>query len=1301
MKPLKLRTKLLSAGLLSLAIPVLVIGFAGVFQSTRSITEMARHGMGNTADSLAGGLNLILQEQIAAIRNIALSDSVVAAAEEAAMEGGKPSQDDILSAQKKITKIKDAEEDRLESIVLVGRNRLVFASSDNGKFKGLDLSGRHYLDLAFNGEPNISSVVFSRATGKVICIAACPIYSSSGKEITGAVAMDIELKFLTGIIRELESGKSGYAYLVDRSGLYITHPDKEYILKGNISKIKGMETMLAESARGIGGVLQYEMDGVPQFAAFAPVPIAGWTVVNTVAENVLYAPAYFTRDVIIGAAILFFVLAFIFFFFFARNLTAPLIQIAEATKKIASGDLEIEVGGKDRQDEIGTLAAAFADMAAGIGKARKESERNDWLKTGIARLNEVMRGDPDLATLSTKVIAETAQYLGARVGALYILDNVDQSTLSLMGSYAYTKRKNLSNAFKSGEGLVGQAALEKQQILIKNVPEDYIKITSGLGEGIPRFICVTPFLYEDHVKGVIELGTFDEISEREMEYLSQAMPALAIAVESAHARMQLAAALEGSQRFSAKLQTQQEELKTANEELEEQTGRLRISEEMLKTQQEELQVTNEELEEKNELLGRQKREVEAARSQIQEKAEEVTLASKYKSEFLANMSHELRTPLNSLLLLAQSFADNREGNLTEEQIESARVIHGSGSDLLDLINEILDLSKIEAGRMDLHMAPASVSDLVDGIHASFDHVAREKGLDMEIKVDTGTPDEFTTDIKRAEQVIRNLVSNAIKFTETGGVEIVFGRPLAGVDLSRSGLDPTRTLRIAVQDTGIGIAPRDQKRIFEAFQQSDGGTARKYGGTGLGLSISRELAGLLGGEIQLTSEPGGGSTFTLYLPLTGKERGKRERGPLKDAVKRERSEEPRKGRAENEPRIPDDRDDISKGDRVILAIEDDQRFARVLFDTCHERRFKCLIALTGEDGLRLAVRHLPDGIILDIRMPGMDGWAVLDALKNDIRTRHIPVHIISVEEATTESLRKGAIGHATKPLTLEALDLAFERLEKISAEKKKRVLLVEDDEKMRRSVKDLIGDGDVKVDEAATGEEALEAMRATQYGCLILDLGLPDMKGAELLARMESEGIALPPVIVHTSRDLTEQEEMGLREHADSIVIKDVRSQERLLDEVSLFLHRMIGNMPEAKKQMIRDLHENDVLLKDKKVLIVDDDMRTAFAVSRLLGERGLKPLKAANGEQALEILAREPDVDLVLMDVMMPVMDGYEAMKRIRSQAGFRNLPIIALTAKAMPEDRLKCIEAGASDYLPKPVDLDRIISMLRVWLYR
>ncbi|MBA4370173.1 MAG: hypothetical protein C0418_01155 [Coriobacteriaceae bacterium] len=956
------------------------------------------------------------------------------------------------------------------------------------------------------------------------------------------------------------------------------------------------------------------------------------------------------------------------------------------------------------KDEAGEVQGVFAAARDVTESKRMEMQLQEHaaLRTGQIELADQMRGDPEVDVLCRNTITYLCKRLEVPTGLMYLAG--EDGTLRLVASYAHKHKKHLVSEFKPGEGLVGQAALEQQDVILANVPEDYITIQSGLGKAVPRHILAKPIVHNGEVKAVIELGTLHEFVESQSLFLDTVAESIAIAVESAQGRMRLAESLEESQTLAEELQAQQEELRTANEELEEQTQALTTSEEKLRVQQEELQVTNEELEEKNELLDRQKRDVEKAREDVEEQAKELALASKYKSEFLANMSHELRTPLNSLLLLAQSLAENKAGNLTADQLESARTIHGSGNDLLNLITEILDLAKIEAGRMDLQLGTVRVRDLADGVRACFGHMTDEKGLELEIAVREDAPAEMVSDRKRIEQVIRNLMSNAIKFTDSGSVTVTFARPSPGTNLSRSSLSASTCLAVEVKDTGIGIAPEDQKTMFEAFQQVDGGTARKYDGTGLGLSISRELARLLGGEIQVESELGSGSTFTLYLPLAVSSGRKVAPGDTATVTVGRADEGAANGATRQRAaaaQIEDDRDNLKKDDRVILVIEDDPDFARLLYGKCHERDHRCLVAPTGEVGLELAGKHLPSAVILDIGLPGMDGWAVLSALKEDTDTRHIPVHIVSAEEASTESLRRGAVGHIAKPLSQEDLEDTFCRLEQVSPGKTKRVLVVEDDPNVRRETVKLIKGRDVKVDEAETGEQAFEALRSGGYDCAVLDLGLPDMDGSGLLRRLVREGVALPPVIVHTARDLTRDEEADLREHAESIVIKDVRSQERLLDEVSLFLHRVVSRMPEKKQRIIRDLHDADAVLKGKRVLIVDDDMRTTFAVSRLLSERGMETLKADNGDRALRLLEEHPDVDLVLMDIMMPVMDGYEAMKRIRDQERFRGLPIIALTAKAMPEDREKCLAAGANDYLPKPVDQERLFSMMRVWLYR
>ncbi|NQV18907.1 MAG: response regulator [Armatimonadetes bacterium] len=995
-------------------------------------------------------------------------------------------------------------------------------------------------------------------------------------------------------------------------------------------------------------------------------------------------------------------------FWIARLISSNLKKMVFIANDIADGrlDTKIEI---ESQDETGKLAEATIKMQASLLAAKNESEAQEWLKTGILRINDVMRGELDLATISTKVISEISTYLDAQIGAFYLYENItSEPTLTLLSSYAYQKRKNLSNKFKIGEGLVGQAALEKTAILLKNVPEDYIKITSGLGERIPQFICVIPFLFEGKVKGVIEIGTLNDFTDLQMEYLEQAMATTAINIETiiniktAQKSKELAQALAKSQVLTEELQSQQEELRTTNEELEEQTQLLQQSEEKLKTQQEELEVSNEELEEKNESLQRQKKDIEDARKDIEIKAEELAIASKYKSEFLANMSHELRTPLNSLLILSKMLAENKEGNMDSSQKESAEVIYKSGNDLLQLINEILDLSKIEAGRMDINLEKVKIKDIAENISNNFKHMLEEKGLSFKIEIDPKVPESILNDSQRLLQIIKNLMSNAVKFTKKGGVTVKFHLPHKDVNLSRSGLSPENSIAIAIKDSGIGISPDKQKIVFEAFQQAEGGTSRKYGGTGLGLSISRELAHLLGGEIQVKSEKGKGSTFTLYLPQQ-LEVPKKTVSPLAKITNEPFKEYQVKKESRNlvQEQIPDDRESLKKGEKSILIIEDDAKFAKLLLDQCRLKGFNGLVALTGEEGLELAEKHLPAAVILDLHLPGIDGWGVLDTLKNNSDTRHIPVHIVSVEDSTIEAFRKGAIGYLTKPVKKEELDGAFLKLEEMFSRRIKDLLVVVDNKNLRENIIKLIGNGDVHCQVAVTGAEAITKIETHKYDCVIFDLGLPNMTGFQLLKTLEERKLVIPPVIIYTGKDLTKEEEFELRNYAESIVIKGVKSEERLLDETSLFLHRMVDKLPKQKRKMIADLYNTEVIFKGKKVLIVDDDMRNVFALSKLLSEKGFNLLKAEDGLKALEILKTEPDIDLVLMDIMMPEMDGYETIRRIRAQEKFYKLPIIALTAKAMKKDYEDCIAVGASDYLPKPVDVNRLFSMMRVWLYR
>lgn len=949
------------------------------------------------------------------------------------------------------------------------------------------------------------------------------------------------------------------------------------------------------------------------------------------------------------------------------------------------------------QGAVEQLAGAFHEALV-RKRAEIRLQEHATLKATQADLAVRTRGDLPAATLCQTILTFVCQKLDIPTGLLFAAG--EDGVLHLAASHAHKRRNGEGAAFAPGEGLVGQAAAEGRMMVLEDVPERYFTIESGLGTIAPRTIVVKPVAVGDRVPVVLELGMLEAPDDAKLRMLDAVGDNIGYAIESARARDTQQRLLEHAQRLTEELQTQQEELKAANEELEEQTQRLKESEERLRAQQEELQVTNEELEEKNELLERQKKDVEQARKDLAEKAQELTLASKYKSEFLANMSHELRTPLNSLLLLSRSLADNKEGNLTPAQVEEAQVIHQGGNELLSLINEILDLSKIEAGRLELSLDAVRIADLAASARSGFQHVAEQQGLLFVTSVDRAAPEVITTDRKRLEQVIRNLVGNALKFTDKGSVELVFGAARPDAKLSRSGLDPRRAFSVTVKDTGIGIAPEQQKLIFEAFQQADGGTSRRYGGTGLGLSICREIVKLLGGEIQLSSRTGAGSVFTVYLPIDlSPERSSDRPSTMPEEGVQEQREPVRSKRVSA---IPDDRDSIAPGDRTILLVEDDAKFAGILARQCRERGLKVLAAAAGEDGIELARQYGPAGVVLDLKLPGVDGWRVLETLKEDPATRHIPVHIVSVDEPSTHALRKGAVGYAQKPVDHQQIADALQRIDHAAAQAAKRVLVVDDDDDTRKGIVELIADEDVQVDAVDRGSAAREALRANRYDCMVLDLGLQDIDGGELLRDLEAdESIEVPPVIVYTAKELTWEQNLSLRSYSESIIIKDVRSDERLLDEVSLFLHRVVAEMPEKKRQVITSLHDTNALLRGKKVLIVDDDMRTLFALTRILNERGMVALKAQNGAKAIEVLDQHPDVDVVLMDIMMPVVDGYEAMKRIRAQERFRRLPIIALTAKAMKGDQERCIRSGASDYLPKPIDQNRLVSMLRVWLYR
>ncbi len=937
--------------------------------------------------------------------------------------------------------------------------------------------------------------------------------------------------------------------------------------------------------------------------------------------------------------------------------------------------------------------------------AEKEAADKNLLLTGNSELNDKMRGEKEIKELAQEVIIQIATYLKAQIGAIYLKEN---DSLNLVGSYAFQYRKDNANTFKLGQGLVGQSALEKKPILFSQVPGDYVRINSGLGNTTPKNIIVYPFLSDGEVKGVVEVGSAHDFSDLNMQFLAMVTDNVAIAFNVAQSRMKLKELLEETQRQAEELEAQQEELKQSNEELQEKTELLEKSESELKAQQEELQQTNEELEEKANLLEDQKERLENAKMDIENKARELEVTSKYKSEFLANMSHELRTPLNSVLILAQLLAENKNGTLGDKEVDFAKNIHNSGADLLNLINEILDLSKVESGRMELDIAEVPFTEITTDITSMFSEVARNKSIDFSIKADEKTlPKILTTDKQRLEQILRNLLSNAFKFTGKGGkVTISVDKVTTQLNFKNRNLyNVPDIISFAVSDTGIGIPADKFGVIFEAFQQADGSTKRKYGGTGLGLSISRELSNALGGEIHLQSDEGKGSTFTLYIPLKFDSTIMM---PFERKIefKERKSDTPQKikpiEKAVPEKDVIDDRYNIQENDKVVLIMEDDPEFAQILLSFAKERSYKAIIAYEGNIGLSYARHYKPDAIILDMKLPVMDGAEVLKQLKSDPNLRHVPVQIISGYDRRKEGMELGAFDYMRKPVSKNDLQGAFDKIEDFVSKKLKKLLIIEDNEKQNNAIRELIGNGDVKCFSAYSGKEAHDMMLKENYDCVVVDLGLPDMSGFDLLEKIKAnDELKKVPIIIYTGKDLSKEESSRLNKLANTVVLKTADSQERLLDETTLFLHRVESRLPKEKQNIIRKLHKTDEVLKNRKVLVVDDDIRNIYSLTNVLEEEGIHCLTAENGKAALKMLKENPSIDIVLMDVMMPEMDGYEATKEIRGISKFNKLPIIALTAKAMKGDREKCLEAGMSDYIAKPVNIEQLLSLMRVWLYR
>jgi signal transduction histidine kinase/DNA-binding response OmpR family regulator/CHASE3 domain sensor protein len=972
------------------------------------------------------------------------------------------------------------------------------------------------------------------------------------------------------------------------------------------------------------------------------------------------------------------------------------IRIIEAlANKISSGDYKIRVDDAGT-DALGSLAGSLNKMAVSLDRSFSRLEESEWLQSGIASLNEKMIGEKGLEILTYNILEFITQYTQAQVGAFYVLKNDER--LGLCASIAIDKDR-IRQEIRMGEGIAGQSALSGKEILLERVDSTTLTVNYAAGSIQPAAIIAIPVFHEKRIKGVFELATLHAFSPREIEFLKAAAFNAGIAIQGAQNHQHLQELLAETQAQSEELQTQHSELENINTELEAQTMKLQASEEELKVQQEELQQANQELEERSRLLEERNELILERNLEIQAKAEELATSTRYKSEFLANMSHELRTPLNSILLLSRLMAENHAGNLSEEQIEYATVIQSSGNGLLTLIDEILDLSRIESGKMQLEYNLVGVEDISNEMKSLFKPLAKDKGIAFDVEVEMVADKMIETDRQRLQQILRNLISNALKFTARGSVILRISQQ-------------ADTIVFAVKDTGIGIAKDKQETVFEAFQQADGSTRRKYGGTGLGLSITRELTKLLGGTISLQSEEGKGSEFVLTLPMQKgailqAEHGVAALGDLLEQYKTETLQvtEPANNQVYLSSRIPmaipDDRNQINPGDKVLLIIEDDTAFARSLLDYSRQQGYKGVVSVRGDEGIALAKQLLPTGILLDVQLPVKSGWEVMEELKSDPATRPIPIHMMSVHEVKTRSISRGAVDFINKPVALEKLGEVFSKIEEALSRHPKKVLIVEENQKHAQALSYFLERFNIASSISNNISEGMDALNRAEVDCVILDMGIPAQQSYDILENIKkTPGFENLPIIIFTGKNLSHSEELRIKQYADSIVIKTAHSYQRILDEVSLFLHLVEEHKKEGSSSRYRKMGEPGEVLKGKTVLVADDDVRNIFSLTKSLEAYGMKVVSAIDGKEALQQLETTPKIDLVLMDMMMPEMDGYESTRRIREIPAFRSLPVIAVTAKAMTGDREKCISAGASDYITKPVDVDQLISLLRVWLY-
>jgi CheY-like chemotaxis protein/signal transduction histidine kinase len=992
-----------------------------------------------------------------------------------------------------------------------------------------------------------------------------------------------------------------------------------------------------------------------------------------------------------------------------NQMVESFVSVVDQANIIAKGDYSSVIKPRSDNDSLGK---ALYRMTETLRNNSEEIKRQDWLKTGYNALGNTMKDKNSIHELTDAILGFYCDYLEVQLGILFIHR---EGQMVVESTYAVTSNdKNNLRPIAEGDGLVGQVFKDKKPILLKSSPGAQLPIINyTTGKKTPDSYLIQPIMHNNEIVGVILFGSLNEPDKVKREFLSQSLKDVAITLKTLQSHLQVKELLKRTQEQANELEVQQEELKQANEELQEHTKALKISEENLQSQKEELNVTNEELEERTKALEiqrdaikRKNKELEIAQLEIENKARDIARGSQYKSEFLANMSHELRTPLNSIIVLSQLLAENKYKHLNEKELQYSTTINSSGNDLLNLINDILDLSKIESGKIELFIERLYFTDLKYYVEASFKPLLEEKNIELKCNIETGKYEFIDTDVQRVQQIVKNLFSNAVKFTEKGSISLDIRIPDKNHKFNRPGLSHNSSVIISVIDTGIGIPPEKQDLIFEAFKQADGTTSRKYGGTGLGLSISRNFTTLLGGEMSLESEDGKGSKFSIVLPLKFKESAETKTESVitktEDVKSTGTPEEEETAQPAQNKLINDDLADISDSDNIILIVEDDYNFASVLLNLAHQHGFKGLIALDGEKGLYYADYYQPKAIIMDIGLPGMDGYQVMEKLKSNSKTRHIPVHFLSAADRKIDAFEMGAIGYLTKPADKEQIEKVFDSIESLIAKPVKKLLVVEDEALTRKSIVELMKSDNISITEVEKGEDAISEIKKEEFDCMILDLGLTDMTGFEVIEKLNKQNLASKlPIIVYTSKELTQKENEELKKYSQSIILKGAHSFERLLSETTLFLHQVEAKMPDKKREMLETIHGKENVLDGKTILVVDDDMRNVFALSSLLESNNAIVVVGKNGKEGIAQLQKHTNIDLVLMDIMMPEMDGYEAMRLIRKEKKWKDLPIIALTAKAMKEDRQKCIDAGANEYLSKPVEKEKLISLLRVWLYK